>query len=160
MSIAPRLRHQLDALQVDYELMEHEPTGSAMQNALACELPPGRIAKAVLLDTPRDHLLAVLPSDRRIALPELRREIGDKPRLAGEAEVGSVFDDCAVGAVPPLGHGYGVATIIDDSLMEQPDIYFEGGDHVSLVHVSGRDFARMMRPALHGSFSERWEDIE
>lgn len=160
MTIAPRLRHQLDELKVEYELMEHGPTRSAMQNAQACQLPPGQIAKAVLLDTPRDHLLAVLPSDRRIALAELRREVGGKPSLADESEVASIFDDCAIGAVPPLGHGYGIATIVDDSLARQPDVYFEGGDHVSLVHVSGKDFARMMRPALHGSFSERWEDIE
>lgn len=159
MTIAPRLRHYLDALKVEYELLEHDPTRSAMQNALACQLPPGQIAKAVLIDTPDTYMLAVLPSDRRLALAELRGEIGGKPELADEGEVASVFDDCAVGAVPPLGHRYGIATIIDDSLADQPDVYFEGGDHLSLVHVSQGEFARITRPARHGRFSERWEDV-
>jgi Ala-tRNA(Pro) deacylase len=160
MTIAPRLRHQLDALEVDYDLLKHDPTRSAMQNALACQLPPERIAKAVLIDTPDEYLLAVVPSDRRVALSELRSEIGRKPSLAEEKEVASLFDDCAIGAVPPLGYGYGIATIVDDSLTEQPDIYFEGGDHVSLVHVTHDDFERLMQPARHGRFSERWEDVE
>ncbi|HJS11363.1 YbaK/EbsC family protein [Sphingopyxis sp.] len=160
MTIAPRLRHQLDALEVDYDLLKHDPTRSAMQNAFACQLPPGRIAKAVLIDTPDEYLLAVVPSNRRVALAELRSEIGLKPSIAAEKEVASVFDDCAVGAVPPLGYGYGIATIVDDSLTEQPDVYFEGGDHVSLVHVTHDDFERLMRPARHGRFSERWEDVE
>lgn len=160
MTIAPRLRHQLDAMAVDYDLLKHGPTRSAMQNALACQLPPGRIAKAVLIDTPDDYLLAVLPSDRRVAIDELRGEIGGKPSLADENAVASVFDDCAVGAVPPLGYGYGIATIVDDSLADEPDVYFEAGDHVSLVHVTGADFTRLMRPARHGRFSERWEEVE
>lgn len=160
MTIAPRLRHYLDALKVDYELIEHDPTQSAMQNALTCHLPPGQIAKAVLIDTPADHLLAVLPSDRRVAFAELRGEIGGRPRLAAEDELVSVFSDCAAGAVPALGHRYGFVTIVDDNLTEQPDVYFEGGDHVSLVHVSQDDFARLTRPALHGRFSERWDEAE
>lgn len=160
MTIAPRLRHQLDALEVDYDLVKHAPTRSAMQNALACELPPERIAKAVLIDTPDEYLLAVVPSDRRVALAELRSEVGVRTNLADEKQVASVFDDCALGAVPPLGYGYGIATIVDDSLAEQPDVYFEGGDHVSLVHVKHDDFTRLMRFARHGRFSERWEDVE
>lgn len=153
MTIAPKLRHYLDTLDADYELIAHPPTRSAIQNAAVCHVPPERIAKAVLLDTPDDYLLAVLPSDRRVDLFELRSELGQKPRLADEEELASVFDDCAVGAVPPLGFGYGIDTIVDDSLEGQPDIYFEGGDHASLVHMDQTEFARLIRPARRGQFS-------
>ena len=158
MTIAPRLQHYLDRLDADYELIEHVPTRSAMQNAALCHIPPDRIAKAVLLDTPDEYLLAVLPSDRRVDLADLRGELGAKPRLADEDELVTIFDDCAVGAVPPLGFGYGIATIVDDSLESQPDIYFEGGDHASLVHMDQAEFARLTRPARHGRFSEPWAD--
>jgi len=160
MTIAPRLRQYLDALDADYEIMEHVPTKSAIQNALTCHIPPQRIAKAVLLDTPDDYLLAILPSDRRVELSELGNELGGRPRLADEDELACIFDDCAIGAVPPLGFGYGIATIVDDALERQPDIYFEGGDHVSLIHMGRDEFARLTRPARHGQFSERWADIE
>lgn len=158
MTIAPKLQHYLDSHDADYALIEHAPTRSAMQNANICHVPPERVAKAVLLNTPSNYLLAVLPSDCRIELADLRSELDQKPQLAGEEEIASVFDDCAVGAVPSLGFGYGVGMIVDDSLAQQPDIYFEGGDHASLIHMNQSEFGRLTQGAQHGSFSERWVD--
>ena len=43
--------------------------------------------------------------------------------------MGALFKDCEFGAVPPLGLAYGMSTVIDDCLSEQPEIYFEAGDH-------------------------------
>jgi Ala-tRNA(Pro) deacylase len=85
--------------------------------------------------------------------PPFSRAEGRGEDLAEEDELGRVFDDCAVGAVPP-GLGYGVATIVDEALEAQPDIYFEAGDHASLIHMDGAEFTRMMRNARHGQFSE------
>lgn len=155
MSIAPQLRQFLDESQADYDIVEHRPTRSAMETARSCDIPAERLAKAVLLDTADDdHLLAVLPSDRRVELSELRSELGSKPRLSDEAEVGKLFRDCELGSVPPIG--YGVTTIVDDSLERQPDVYFEAGDHKSLVHMDGAEFSRLTQHARHGRFSEPW----
>lgn len=154
MSIAPKLRQYLEFQQADFELIEHAPTQSARENAELCHIPAERVAKAVLLDTPDDYLLAVLPSDRRVALAELRSELGSKPRLAKEDEVAAIFDDCEVGAVPAIGFGYGIDTVVDDSLNEQPDVFFEGGDHASLIHMATAEFARLTSQARHGRFSE------
>lgn len=155
MSIAPKLRHYLDEIKAEYDLVEHQPTKSSLETATASSIPPEQVVKAVLLDTADDRLLAVLPSDSRIDLSELGSELGRKPRLADEAELRGVFDDCDVGAVPP-GLGYDVVTIVDDALERQPDVYFEAGDHVSLVHMDKFEFARVMKGARHGSFSEPW----
>lgn len=155
MSIAPQLRQFLDEARADYDIIDHRPTQSALDSARSANIPADRVAKAVLLDTAEDdHLLAVLPSDRRVELSELRSELGGKPRLADEAEIGKLFRDCEVGAVPPVG--YGVATIIDDSLDQQPDLYFEAGDHKSLVHMNRDQFSRLTKDARHGQFSEPW----
>jgi Ala-tRNA(Pro) deacylase len=155
MSIAPQLRQFLDESKAEYDVVVHTPTQSALENARSCDVPAEQVAKAVLLDTADDeHLLAVIPSDRRIELSELRSELGRKPRLADEAEIGKVFKDCEVGALPPVG--YDVATIVDDSLDKQSDVYFEAGDHKSLVHMEGAEFSRVMKGARHGQFSEPW----
>ncbi len=155
MTVAPKLQHYLDRRGVVYEIVPHAPTATALQNARVCHIPAERLAKAVLLDTDDDYLLAVLPSDRRVELDEqLSEELGARPRIAAERELAEVFDDCAPGAVPALGVGYGVATIVDDSLEAQPDLYFEGGDHVTLVHMEQAEFARLTGHARHGRFSE------
>jgi Ala-tRNA(Pro) deacylase len=152
MTIAPKLRQYLDQVKADYDLVEHQPTKSSLETASASSVPAEQVAKAVLLDTDDDYLLAVLPSDRKVELSELRSELGHKPRLASEDEIKSLFDDCDVGAVPPTG--YGVKAIVDDALEQQPDVYFEAGDHASLIHMNRDEFSRVMRGARHGQFSE------
>lgn len=155
MSIAPQLRQYLDEAKADYDIVDHQPTQSALDSARTANIPAERVAKAVLLDTDEeDHLLAVVPADRKVELSELRSELGRKPRLSNEAEIGKLFRDCEVGALPPVG--YGITTIIDDSLDRQPDVYFEAGDHKSLVHMNRDQFSRLTRDARHGQFSEPW----
>jgi Ala-tRNA(Pro) deacylase len=152
MSIAPKLQHYLEEVHAKYDVIEHQPTKSSLETASASSVPAEKVAKAVLLDTDDDYLLAVLPSDRRVELSELRSELGHKPRLASEDEIKSLFSDCDTGAVPPAG--YDVQVIVDDAIEQQPDVYFEAGDHASLVHMKHDEFSRVMKGARHGQFSE------
>jgi len=160
MPIASRLRQYLDEQHAEYEVVEHRRTSSSMESAQASHIPPERLAKAVLLDTEDNYLLAVVPSDHRIQLAELRSELGAKPRLAREQEIGLIFSDCEAGAIPALGSGYGVPTIVDDDMENAPDVYFEAGDHVSLIHMDRAEFCRLTQHAQHGRFSERWSEAD
>jgi hypothetical protein len=36
---------------------------------------------------------------------------------------------------------------LEESLIGTPDIYFEAGDHVALIHLTGKDFHRLMANA-------------
>ena len=42
--------------------------------------------------------------------------------------------------------------VMDDSLQQCPDIYFEAGDHTDLIHVQGSAFQQLMQHARHGHF--------
>ena len=68
-------------------------------------------------------------------------------------EVGQLFDDCELGAIPPVGQPYDMEMIVDDRLNEQPDLYFEAGDHMSLIHVNAVAFQRLTAAARRGRFS-------
>jgi Ala-tRNA(Pro) deacylase len=43
--------------------------------------------------------------------------------------------------------------VVDDSIEEQPEVYFEGGDHATLVHMSHAQFAGLTATARRGCFS-------
>jgi Ala-tRNA(Pro) deacylase len=73
--------------------------------------------------------------------------------LATEHEIEQLFGDCAQGAIPPIGECYGLDVIVDDSIEEQPEVYLEGGDHATLVHMNHSQFARLTAAARHGRFS-------
>jgi Ala-tRNA(Pro) deacylase len=99
------------------------------------------------------YLLAVLPASHRISLPELRMELGEDVDMASESNIDALFWDCAHGAVPPVGECYGLDVIVDETIDQQPEIYFEGGDHLTLVHMSQSQFARLNANARHDRFS-------
>lgn len=52
----------------------------------------------------------------------------------------------------------GITTIVDETLEQQTDVYFEAGDHKSLVHMEGAEFSRLTQRTRHGRFSEPWFD--
>jgi Ala-tRNA(Pro) deacylase len=144
MSISGRLRDYIERKGTPYETVPHHRTATSRQSALAAHVPGSRMAKSVVLHHGSGYSLAVLPSTHRVELGALQ-EILDRPLgLASEDEVATLFDDCDIGAVPPIGEAYDVPVVVDESLADDADVYFEGGDHRTLVHVSGDEFSRLM----------------
>lgn len=153
MTIAQKLNRYLTDQRAEYELIAHMPTRSSIETARICHVPARQMVKAVLLDADQDYLLAVLPANRRLGHAELRSGLGCKPHLVDEEELSIIFDDCAFGAIPAIASGYGVRTMVDDSLDDQSDVYFDAGDHASLVHMSGAEFSRLTQREQRGHFS-------
>ena len=80
-------------------------------------------------------------------------ELGEDVDMASESNVDGIFWDCAPGAVPPIGECYGLDVVVDETIDQQPDIYIEGGDHTTLVHMSQSQFARLTPNARRERFS-------
>ena len=152
MALALTLQKHLDQT-VTYEVITHDPTMSSTRTAQACHVSGDCFAKAIVLHRDGGYMLAVLPASHHIRLPDLRQQIGEEVALADETEIKRLFPDCALGAVPAVGECYDIDVIVDDSMQEQPEIYLEGGDHTTLVHISQAQFTRLMSGARHGRFS-------
>lgn len=154
MAIALTLQQYLADSNLDYEILEHSPTRDSMQTAEAAHIPGRYLAKAVLLeDEGGRHLLAVLPSTQHVDLGKLHRQFNIHLGLATEDKISQVFRDCEPGAVPPVGNAYGLDVMLDTGLDECPDVYFEGGDHVHLVHLSGEAFKKLIPQARQVSMA-------
>jgi Ala-tRNA(Pro) deacylase len=153
MAIAARLKWFLDSRGAHYDLVPHPPTSTSLGAAEAAHVPGDRVAKSVLLEDERGYLVAVLPASHRIRIRELTEQLERSLELASEPELGELFRDCEPGAVPPVGAAYGLPTVVDDSLLNAPEVYFEAGDHEDLVHLSGVEFLSLLAGARHGRFS-------
>jgi len=153
MTIAATVQKYLRDCGIDYDLVEHPRALSSSRAAQAGHVPGDRLAKAVVLKSEVGYTMAVVPASCHIRLGEIQEYLNRPIGLATEAEVGTLFDDCDLGAIPPVGRAYGMEVIVDDSLNEQPDVYFEAGDHLNLIHVNGPAFQRLMADAGHGNFS-------
>jgi Ala-tRNA(Pro) deacylase len=137
MGIAITLKEYLDDHGLQYQVIDHMPTDSALASCEAAHIPGDRMAKSVLLGDNESYLLVVVPATYRVRLEEIARLTGRHFRLIPEDEVESAFSDCEGGAIPPIGFPYGIETLVDSHLMAQPDgVYCESGDHGKLLYMS------------------------
>lgn len=137
MAIAKTVEEQLQFAGIVHRVIAHPRTETSSQTSEAAHVPGDRLAKAVVLHGDQGFTMVVAPSTHRLDLTA----IAGAERLATEHEIARLFPDCEVGAVPPLGTRYGVPTIVDESLRDQPEIWFEAGDHEHIVGLSASDFA-------------------
>ena len=153
MTIAASVKDHLSREGVRYEVITHEHTRDSNHSAQAAHIPGDQLAKCVMLEDSEGYLMAVLPATHKVDLGAVHRQLNRKLGLATDSELADLFKDCEPRTIPPLGQAYGIETILDESLIGTPDIYFEAGDHVALVHLAGKDFLRLMANAPRGEIS-------
>lgn len=153
MAMAITLQEFFDSHPLAYDTVEHEYSLTGLRNAEAAHLPGDMVAKAVLLKSGARYLLAVVPATHRLDLGRLHKRLERHVGLATEEEVAQVFGDCEIGAIPPAGLIYDIDTIVDEALLAQPEIYFEAGDHQTLIHMNREDFGKLVGDATRMHFS-------
>jgi len=155
VNIAPTIQDYLAAQQIAYEVLSHPRTMTSSASAESAHLPGKSVAKAVVVeDESGRYAVAVLPATAHVQLSRLERELHRSGlHLASEPQLGKLFPDCELGAIPPLGDAYGLPTIVEEELAAQPDVFFEAGDHQHLVHVSQGEFGRLIAEARRARFA-------
>ncbi len=154
MAMSKTLKDYLADKGVDYELVSHPRTADSSHTAQVSHVPGDRLAKAVMLEDDNGYVMAVIPSTHRVALGEVHHRLDRRLGLATEGELQKLFSDCDLGAIPPVGSAYGMVTLVEESLLDQPEIWFEAGDHEEVVHVSGEQFRSLLAEATPGHFSK------
>ncbi len=156
MSMPMTLKEYLRTCDIDYEELPHQRETTTSRIAQRAHVTGDRMAKAVMVHGDSGYRVAVVPSSCDADLEQLSRLFHEKVELASEQQITDHFRDCDPGATSPVGQAYGLQVYIDDMLLHQPDIYFDAGDHETLVHMSGREFDRLMDGSQHGRFSRHY----
>jgi Ala-tRNA(Pro) deacylase len=155
MSVAPTVIQALRFRGVEYSIVEHPHTSTSAGTAHAAHVAASHVAKAVLLKDGGGYVLAVLPASEDLDLDRIGRDLHRPMVLASEADVVEAFFDCEPGAVPAVGEEYLIPTIVDASLREAGDVYFEAGDHERLVHLDSAAFRQLMEDAEYLPIARR-----
>ena len=153
MLIPEKLMTFLKVNQVPFEVIHHFEAFTAPELA-ELEHVKGRFhAKVVLVHCPDRHWMLVLPTDHRVDLEKLQ----DKGPVAidSEPELEALFNDCALGKMPPFGKLYGLPTLIDRSMTDQEMIVFEAGTHTDAIKMSMADYLRLAEGEI-GDFSMKF----
>jgi Ala-tRNA(Pro) deacylase len=143
MAISASVKGYLSREGVDYDTLTHPATRDASHTAQAAHIPGDRLAKGVVLQDEKGYVIAVIPASHRLDLAAVARALDRDVAITRESELRELFQDCEPGAVPALGQADGIETVVDRSFTKCPAVYFEGGDHISLIRVSGSDFHKL-----------------
>lgn len=152
MAMSLTLQQYLSQHAIAYEVLSHNPTSSSLNSASAAHVPASKLAKPIILEDDSGYVMAVIPATEHLKIGKLNQTLHRNMGLATEMELHALFTDCDTGAIPPVGQAFGVETVVDNSLMQCNDIYFEAGDHTALVHIKGSSFRKMMHKNLHADF--------
>ena len=153
MTIAKKVNDYLQGHDIVPEVVRHERTGSASETAEAAHISGHRIAKGIVLRSDDRTVVVVTPASQHVALSKVRDAVDAKLDFASEDELTPLFPDCDAGAVPAIGMAYELETLVDRSLFEEPEVFFEGGDHESLVQLDADQFKSLFEAAKVGEFT-------
>lgn len=160
MSIAPRIEAHLSKTGVTYDVIQHPETLSSIETARSAHIPSVKLAKSVMTHDGINYRLCVIPSNHKLVISWLNQHMNGHYRLVTEDELNKLFDDCTPGAIPPLGQVYGLPVIWDKSLQQLNDVYFESGDHRSLIHIDQGSFMQLMGLQDNNAISCPSDDLE
>jgi Ala-tRNA(Pro) deacylase len=148
----------LEAGHYEFERVPHRATYSAQRLAHELHVPGREVAKTVLLraDGGYKYIVAVLPASKTIDLNNVSKLLGgSKLELATEFDIEKNCPDCEFGVLPPFGSRYGMKTIVDKSLAEDEDIWFEGNTHDEAIRMKLAEFCRLEQPLVAPFAAER-----
>lgn len=139
----------LDSAGVHYEMSQHRPTFTAQQMAAEEHVPGMYVAKPVVVKADDRFFLCVLPACCKIDLDALKMQLNVRElQLADEDELRRLFGDCSLGAEPPFGQLYGLPTIMDQMLQDDPYIVFQAGTHELAIRMDMDDFKNLAQPRV------------
>jgi Ala-tRNA(Pro) deacylase len=138
----------LDAQGVGYEVVEHEQTFRARDEARASGVSADDEAKSVLLRVGDEYCVAVIPASQQLDLHKARELLGDQVRLATEGEMAADYGQFDVGAIPPFGPLLSAKEILDRRLLDCDTIVGSGGDHRHSIRIDPNALVQLGSPTL------------
>jgi Ala-tRNA(Pro) deacylase len=140
------LTSALEDAGVDFDLLEHEHTERAADEAAALGVAPEDVAKTLVLTTPAGNVRAVLSASERLDLgkvADLLEAPHKQVHLATEEDMKRDYPDFDLGAVPPLGGKDGDRVIVDSRVAGRDSVVLEAGSHERSVRLKAADLVRL-----------------
>ena len=149
MAVTPAVQEFLRRSNVAYTAFPHSPAFTAADEAAATRTPGVRWAKTIACIADGRPILAVVPAHFMVDLARLAK-IADAAtvRLAYEQELPSLFPECELGAMPPLGPLYHQRVYLESTLALEPVMAFHAGTHRDAIRMHVDDFIDVAGPIM------------
>jgi prolyl-tRNA editing enzyme YbaK/EbsC (Cys-tRNA(Pro) deacylase) len=126
-TLRARLIAQLRAADVDYRTIRHAPAVGSLRVAARRGMPASAGAKSLVMRAAGEFLLIVIPGDRRLSSPKLRRALGTH--------------DIRMGL-------FGLPVVMDRRLTANETVAFTAGRTDESFVLRAADLVRLVQPRL------------
>ena len=118
----------LERLGVRFEVLPHQRSITALEEARCLGIGADEVLKAVVLVVETGYALAIIPASCRLDLARVRDALEDPSAdLAAEAAIATAFPEFELGAIPALPSLLHVPVVIDPSVFTHRTVAFAAG---------------------------------
>ena len=110
-----------------------------LQAAEALGEAPHRVLKTLMALVDGKPVCAIIPSDRELAMKRLAAAFGGKSAQMMKPAEAERLTGYRVGGISPFGQRRKVATAIEQSALEEPLVYVNGGQRGLQIRLDPRD---------------------
>jgi len=143
--VLEQIKDMLLKEKIDFKVMEHKPVFTSKEAAKVRGTSLKQGAKAIVLKSEKDYLMAVLPGDKEIDMEKLKMIAKVKElELASPQEI-KMATGCGVGSVPPFGNLFDMDVYVDKSLKENKFIDFNAGSHTTSIKMHCNAYIELVR---------------
>ena len=143
----------LDQHGVQYRLIDHAPEGrteivspmrgNALQQAAKCIVMMVKIGKKVT-----KYVLGVVPGDARVDLSAVKALLGGTYISFASAEIAERLAGSVAGTILPFSFHDDLELVVDPSLLENDEIYFNAARLDRSLALKASDYAAVAKPRL------------
>lgn len=133
----------LERLGVRFEVLPHERSETAQEEARTLGLSTHEVLKPIVLNIASGHAIALIPASARLDL-ELTRAALDDPsaELASEKDIEGIFPEFEPGALPAVPSLLHIPVVIDRSILTLRQVTFSAGIQRESVRLETEQLLR------------------
>lgn len=148
--VSPAIR-ELRAHKVEFtdHLYVYEEKGGTAVSARELGVPEHAVVKTLVMeDQDRNPLLVLMHGDLKVSTKELARVIGVKTIAPCNPETANRHSGYMVGGTSPFGTRRKMPVYMEQTIVELPKIYINGGKRGYLVGLAPQDVVKVLAPNM------------
>ena len=155
MPIPKKIINFLEKNKIKYEPIKHRTVYTAFDKAATLKVPQKIVGKTLVVKLDKNPAIVLIPANKNLDKEKLKKVAKVKGvDFIKEAWMKKNLKGVKVGAIPPFGNLWGLATFIDRSLINQSKIIVNGGDYNWSIKITPATLKKLIPDLLIGSFSK------
>lgn len=157
MAIPKNVKKYLDTKGINYEELAHKTVFTAYDAAQTLKKQLKEIAKTILVEADKTHVLVVLPADKKIDMEKLKKALGAKKISIPSEKVMIKVLKIQPGTLSSFGRLHNLEVVVDKAMVGVKKAVISTGSFTDSVLMNMKDFvqseeAKLANVAMAGGY--------